>query len=170
MANNKSNSSSVMKKIIIISAIDNNRGIGNGNKLLYRISNDLIRFRSLTRFHTVIMGRKTFDSIGKPLPERTNIVITRNPSLKIDGCIMASSLQDALSQADGLVFIIGGESIYKEALSLADELMLTEINGVKEADAFFPEFKDSFILYSTEQFFDKDNQVYYKFNNYRRKQ
>lgn len=83
---------------------------------------------------------------------------------------MASSLQDALSQADGLVFIIGGESIYKEALSLADELMLTEINGVKEADAFFPEFKDSFILYSTEQFFDKDNQVYYKFNNYRRKQ
>ena len=159
-----------MKKIIIISAIDNNRGIGNGNKLLYRISNDLIRFRSLTRFHTVIMGRKTFDSIGKPLPERTNIVITRNPSLKIDGCIMASSLQDALSQADGLVFIIGGESIYKEALSLADELMLTEINGVKEADAFFPEFKDSFILYSTEQFFDKDNQVYYKFNNYRRKQ
>lgn len=159
-----------MKKIIIISAIDNNRGIGNGNKLLYRISNDLIRFRSLTRFHTVIMGRKTFDSIGKPLPERTNIVITRNPSLKIDGCIMASSLQDALSQADGLVFIIGGESIYKEALPLADELMLTEIDGVKEADAFFPEFKDSFDLYATEQFFDKDNQVYYKFNNYRRKQ
>lgn len=159
-----------MKKIIIISAIDNNRGIGNGNKLLYRISNDLIRFRSLTRFHTVIMGRKTFDSIGKPLPERTNIVITHNTCLKIDGCIMASSLQDALSQSDGLVFIIGGESIYKEALPLADELMLTEINGVKEADAFFPEFKDSFTLYSTEQFFDKDNQVYYKFNNYRRKQ
>ena len=131
-----------MKKIIIISAIDNNRGIGNGNKLLYHITNDLIRFRNLTRFHTVIMGRKTFDSIGKPLTERTNIVITRNPSLEIDGCIMASSLQDALSKADGLVFIIGGESIYKEALPLADELMLTEINGVKEADAFFPEFED----------------------------
>ena len=159
-----------MKKIIIISAIDNNRGIGNGNKLLYHITNDLIRFRNLTRFHTVIMGRKTFDSIGKPLTERTNIVITRNPSLEIDGCIMASSLQDALSKADGLVFIIGGESIYKEALPLADELMLTEINGVKEADAFFPEFEDSFDLYATEQFFDKANQVYYKFNNYRRKQ
>ncbi len=127
--------------ISIIAAIAKNRAIGNDNKLLYWLPNDLKRFKALTTGHTIIMGRKTFDSLPKgALPNRRNVVVSR--SLKtIAGCDVYQSLDNALQNcsADEDIYIIGGASVYKQALPLADRLCLTEVDDTPEkADAFFP--------------------------------
>jgi dihydrofolate reductase len=108
--------------------------------LLVHLPGDLPRFKKLTLGHTVIMGRKTWDSIGRPLPQRRNIVITRNPLWRADGAEAAASLSDALASVanEPKVFVIGGAQIYALALPLADELALTEIDADFDADAFFP--------------------------------
>lgn len=128
-------------KISIIAAVARNRAIGQGNKLIYWLPDDLKRFKSLTTGHTIIMGRKTFGSLPKgALPNRRNIVLTRKGGT-FAGCEAYSSLQEALHHcaADEEVFIIGGASVYAEALPLADRLCLTEVDNVPdEADAFFP--------------------------------
>lgn len=127
----------------IIAAIASNRAIGNDNKLLYWLPNDLKRFKALTTGHTIIMGRKTFDSLPKgALPNRRNIVLSRSVSA-IDGCDVYGSLEEALQHctADEDIYIIGGASVYEQALPLADRLCLTEVHDTPaEADAFFPEF------------------------------
>lgn len=127
----------------IIAAIASNRAIGNDNKLLYWLPNDLKRFKALTTGHTIIMGRKTFDSLPKgALPNRRNIVLSRSVST-IDGCDVYGSLEEALQHctADEDIYIIGGASVYEQALPLADRLCLTEVHDTPaEADAFFPEF------------------------------
>ena len=118
-----------------------NRVIGKGGALPWRLPADLKRFRSLTMGHPIIMGRKTFDSIGRALPGRRNIVITRNAQLAIKGVETATSLQSALDMvADAeLVFVIGGQQIYQAALPQADRIELTSIDKDFEGDVLFPE-------------------------------
>ena len=129
-------------RISIIVAMAQNRTIGINNTLPWRCPADLKHFKALTMGHHMIMGRKTFDSIGKPLPGRTTVVVTRNKSLQIEGCIMAHSLQQAIAACAGdeEIFIVGGAELYAQALPLADTLYLTEIQQDVSGDAHFPEF------------------------------
>ncbi len=131
----------------IIAALGSNRAIGRDNGLLWHLPGDLPRFKRLTTGHPVIMGRKTFESIGTPLPNRLNIVVTRNPLLHIDGVTVCHSLDDAIACAtagippDGEVFVIGGGDIYAQALGRADKLYLTEVDDAPvDADTFFPDY------------------------------
>jgi dihydrofolate reductase len=134
--------------VSLIAAIGGeNRVIGNEGKLPWRIKEDMEHFKETTMGHVVIMGRKTFESIGKPLPKRINIVITRSIDFTHEGVIVAYSFEDALDKAYARaknkkeLFVIGGAEIYKEALPYADKLYLTLINGDFEGDVFFPEIK-----------------------------
>lgn len=134
--------------IHIIAAIDQHRGIGYGGDMLYHIREDLRRFKSLTMGHTLVMGRKTFDSLpGGALPGRRNIVITRNEAWTAQGAERASSLAEALAMAAGdEIYIIGGGQVYAEALPLADVLDLTLIHSAApEVDTFFPPYEDMFV-------------------------
>lgn len=132
------------RMIALIAAISNNRAIGNKNQLLWRIPDDMVYFKKVTMNHPVIMGRKTFESIGRPLPKRTNIIVTRNKDFKPENCIVCSSVQEAIAIAreqDETVFVIGGAQIYEDSLPYADKLYLTYIDAEpKEADAFFPDY------------------------------
>ena len=129
----------------IIVALASNRAIGINNTLPWRIPADLQHFKKLTMGHHMIMGRKTFESIGKPLPGRTTVVVSRDRNLKIDGCIVAHSLPEAIAScaSDPQIFIVGGADIYAQALGLADTLYLTEIQQEIAGDAWFPEFDRS---------------------------
>lgn len=137
----------------MIAAIQkSDRGLGKGNDLLWRIPEDLKRFKELTTGHPIIMGRKTYESIGRPLPHRTNIIITRNVDYAAPGCVVVTSLDDALvkareaeaknNNAEKKIFIIGGGEIYNQAIPHTDILHLTLVDGNKEADAFFPDYSD----------------------------
>lgn len=131
-------------KISLIAAIaSENRALGKDNDLIYKIPEDLKRFKKLTEDHAVIMGRKTYESIGHPLSNRLNIIITHNP-FKAKGVFFASSLEEALKIASQgkEIFIIGGGQIYKEAIGLADKLYLTVVEGNPKADTFFPDYSD----------------------------
>jgi len=127
--------------VSIIVAVAKKNVIGKDNQLIWHISDDLKRFKALTTGHHVIMGRKTYESIGKPLPNRVNIVITRNPKYRAEGCIVVSSLEDALKSCenDQEVFVIGGGELYRLALPLASKLYLTLVLKDFEGDTFFPE-------------------------------
>jgi dihydrofolate reductase len=133
--------------ISLLVAMDEKRGIGKDGKLPWRLSSDLKRFRELTMGHHIIVGRKTFESIGKPLPGRRTIVVTRNPSFKVEGCLIAGSVQDALDLAEARgeneAFVIGGADIYAQALDVADRIYLTEVHAEVDADTFFPEINAS---------------------------
>ena len=139
-------------KICAVVAIGKNRELGYEGKLLWHIPDDLKRFKQLTLGHPIIMGRKTFESIvgylGRPLPERTNIVVTRDAAWKHEGVIIASSLEEAIAKGRELdeqeVHIGGGAEIYKQALPLIDKLCLTIIDDTKEADTFFPPYDNQF--------------------------
>lgn len=127
--------------ISIIVAVAKNGVIGCHNRLIWYISEDLKRFKALTTGHPIIMGRKTFESIGRPLPGRTNIVVSRNAELKIDGVSVVGSIQEAidlLPQEEEL-FIIGGGQIYEQALPLASKIYLTLVDQTPDGDTFFPE-------------------------------
>ena len=130
-------------KISLIAGVARNRGIGRNNQLLWRLPEDLARFKALTMGHAVIMGRKTWDSLParfRPLPGRRNIVLSRSPALQLAGAEIFTSIEEALlaCKDDDRVFVIGGAQIYAEALPLADRLELTEIDADFEADVFFP--------------------------------
>lgn len=128
-----------MPRLSLIVAIDERGGIGRDNALPWRLPEDLAHFKRTTTGHPIIMGRKTFDSIGRPLPNRRNIVITRNPDWRHEGVEAAVSLDAALALAGaGELFVIGGASIYAEALPRADRLIVTEIGKRFECDTFFP--------------------------------
>ncbi|MDR1340041.1 MAG: dihydrofolate reductase [Prevotellaceae bacterium] len=132
--------------LAIIVAIDENNAIGKDNGLLWHITEDLKYFKSVTDGHPVIMGRKTFESIGRALPGRTNIVISRDPKFAAAGCTVAASLDDAVAaaaQIDEMQFVIGGASIYREAIRTADTIYLTLVHGKYEADTFFPEIPEA---------------------------
>lgn len=128
--------------ISVLVAVAENGVIGKDNQLLWKLSDDLKLFKKRTLGHVVIMGRKTFDSIGKPLPGRINLVISRNPKLSIEGATVISSFEEALHQAKALtdkeeIFIIGGQKIYELAAPFATRLYLTRVNAAPEGDAFF---------------------------------
>ena len=129
-------------KLSLIAAIDRHRAIGYQNKLLFWLPNDLKRFKALTTGHTILMGRKTFESLPKgALPHRRNVVLSSSQSLTLPGAEVFHSLQDALDAChpDELVYVIGGASLYQQALPLADALYLTEIDAeASQADAWFP--------------------------------
>lgn len=131
--------------VSIIAAVAANRAIGRGNKLIYWLPNDLKRFKALTTGHTIIMGRRTFESLPKgALPNRRNVVLSRSQS-HFDGCDRYPSLAEAIASCaeDEDIFVIGGASVYSEALPLADRLCLTEVdNCPNDADVFFPEYKN----------------------------
>ena len=128
--------------VSIIAAVDRRMGIGFQNKLLFWLPNDLKRFKALTTGHTIVMGHKTFESLPKgALPNRRNVVLSSNPAAGCPGAEVFTSLEAALESCrkDEHVYIIGGESIYRQAISMADELCLTEIDSeAPQADAFFP--------------------------------
>ncbi|MCF8324282.1 MAG: dihydrofolate reductase [Leadbetterella sp.] len=128
--------------ISIIVAVAENSVIGKDNQLLWRLSEDLKLFKKRTTDHAIIMGRKTFDSIGKPLPNRLNIVISRSKDLEIEGCVVVNSLEKAIELGSqqshkNEIFIIGGEKIYTLSEKLATKLYLTKVNAKLEGDAFF---------------------------------
>ena len=129
--------------ISIIVAVAQGGVIGGGGDLLWHISEDLRRFKQITSEHTVIMGRKTYDSIGRPLPRRRNIVITRSEEWSAEGCERASSLEQAVGMCEGEqeIFVIGGGEIYRQAMPLADRLYLTRVEKVYAGDTYFPEIR-----------------------------
>jgi dihydrofolate reductase len=124
----------------VVAAAANN-AIGKDNQLLWNLPTDLKHFKQITSGHTIIMGRKTFDSMGKPLPNRRNIVITRNRDLKIEGAAVTQSLDEALDMCnnEAEVFVIGGAEIYKAALDRTDKIYLTRVHKFFEGDAYFPD-------------------------------
>lgn len=129
--------------VTIIAAIAENNALGKDNDLIWYLPADLKRFKKVTTGNFILMGRKTFESIGKPLPNRTTIIITRNKNYKQKGCLVANSLEEAIELAKDQekVFIIGGAQIYKEAIEkdLVDRLDITKVHQDFEADVFFPE-------------------------------
>lgn len=131
--------------VSIIVAIAENGIIGDQNRLLWHIREDMVRFRTITSGHPVIMGRKTYDSIGRPLPKRTNVVITRDTTLQIEGCHMAHSLQEAIEmfEPEQEIFIIGGSQIYAQAMEIADRIYLTVVHRAYEGDSAFPQIDPS---------------------------
>lgn len=154
-------------KVSMIAAIaSGNRALGKDNKLIYHIHEDLQRFKKLTSGHVVIMGRKTFESIGKALPNRINIVITRDNEYFAEGVEIVHSLDEALrlpsvAQGDNEIFVIGGGQIYQEAISKADKLYLTIVEGSPDADTFFPIFSDfKKVVFEEEH---ESNGLKYKF-------
>ena len=130
--------------IAIIVAMDETRGIGVEGRLPWYLPADLKRFKSLTMGHHLIMGRKTFASIGRPLPGRTTIIVTRDQSFQPEGCLVAHSLETALEFArldlEDDVFVIGGAEIFVQAIELADRIYLTQVHSSLPADVYFPEF------------------------------
>jgi dihydrofolate reductase len=132
-------------RISVIAALARNRVIGIENRLPWRLPEDLAHFKALTLGHPILMGRKTFESLGRPLPGRTNIVITRNPDYRPEGCQVAASIPAAIAlckDADE-VFFIGGAELYAQAIPLADRLYLTEVDIEAEGDAWFPNYERS---------------------------
>lgn len=133
-----------MAKISLIAAISKNRVLGKGNDLIYKIPDDQKRFREITTGHVIIMGRKTFESIGRPLPNRTNIIITHNQNFSAPGCIVVKSLDEALNEAKKVetdeIFIVGGGQIFAEALPFANKLFLTIVDEDAEGDVYFPDY------------------------------
>lgn len=150
-----------MTTISMIAAIDNNRGIGKDNKLLWHIPEDLKRFKKLTSGHPIIMGYNTYLSIGKSLPNRVNIILSRKKFLTINEVIVKSSIEDAIETACQIdkneIFIIGGGQVYKQAIKYSAKLYLTLVNDICEADTYFPDYSD-FTIISREDI--KSNKLY----------
>jgi dihydrofolate reductase len=129
-----------MGELTIVVAIDAQRGIGVNNTLPWRLPEDLAHFKRVTSGHPIIMGRKTFDSIGRPLPNRRNIVVTRNPGWRQEGVDAVTSLEAAIALVgEAPAFIIGGAQIFAESMALADRMIVTEIDHTFECDTFFPQ-------------------------------
>jgi dihydrofolate reductase len=126
--------------ILLVVAVAENGVIGKDNALLWRLPDDLKQFKAVTMGKPVIMGRKTYDSIGKPLPGRTNIVISRQPGLRIEGCTVVDSLDAAFDTAGAVsdIAVIGGADIYRQALPRADVIYLTEVHATFDGDVTFP--------------------------------
>lgn len=160
-------------RISIVAAMGQNRVIGTRGKLPWSLPDDLSYFKRLTLGHPVVMGRETYQSIGHPLKERMNIVLSRNPKLEIAGCLVAGSLEKALLlvQKDLEVFVIGGESVFCQALPLAQRLYITEVEASPDGDTFFPKFDASDFEVKEKVFHPSDLRHEYSFNfvTYQRK-
>ena len=161
--------------ITIIAAIAKNNALGLNNNLIWHLPADLQRFKKRTTGHHILMGRNTFESIGKVLPNRTTVIITRNKTYTKEGCLIANSVEQALEMAkeDNQVFIIGGAQVYKYSLehNLADVLDITLVHEEFEADAFFPEIDENIWQVERKEDFvaDEKNKFDYSFIRYRKK-
>lgn len=151
--------------IILIAAIANNNELGKNNEIIWHLPDDFKRFKQLTTGHHIIMGRKTFESFPKPLPNRTHIVISRQKNYAPDGCIVVGNLKDAIEKCpqDQDVFIIGGAQIYELALPICDKLELTKIDGSFDADAFFPAINKEEWQLENEEFHAQDDKHAFEF-------
>ncbi len=160
--------------ITIIAAIADNNALGKDNQLIWHLPADLKRFKQVTLNHHIIMGRKTFESLGKPLPNRTSIIITRNKNYKVAGCILVNSLEEALKAAekDENPYILGGAEIYKQAIEIADKLDITFVHHNFEADAFFPKIDTTIWKETSRQDFKADdkNKYDYSFVSFEKKE
>jgi dihydrofolate reductase len=146
-----------------------NRVIGNNNELIWKLSSDLKRFKELTTDNSIVMGRKTYESIGKPLPNRRNIIVTRNLDYKVEGCEVVSSLEEALLLTNNNCFIIGGGEIYKQSIDIADKIYLTLVHKELEGDTTFPELNKDWAKISRKDFnSDEKNEYDYSFIEYNR--
>ena len=132
-------------RLSIVVAMDSNRLIGKDNGLPWHLPADLAFFKKLTTGNTILMGRKTFDSIGRPLPNRRNIVITRNADIEITDCEVVNSIEKALSlvQSETEVMVIGGAKLYQQILPIADRLYITQVEGEFDGDTYFPHYDEN---------------------------
>ena len=153
--------------VSLIVAADEKNGIGLDNKLLCYLPADLKYFKQVTSGHCIVMGRNTYESIGRPLPNRTNIVVTRNKSLSIDGCVVVNSLQDAVDYArkhnETELMITGGGTIYADAVNWCDKIYLTRIHHKFNADTFFPEVSTLGFQLATSQTYEADEKHAYDY-------
>lgn len=145
----------------LVVAVGQNNEIGYQNQLLWHLPKDLKHFKELTTGHPIIMGRKTYESIGKPLPNRTNIVVSRQNDWFQEGILIVGTIKEAVKFAkkiDEEVYIIGGGSIYEQTLELADKIELTLVEGSFEADTFFPKLDEKIWVKTNEIFSEKDEK------------
>jgi dihydrofolate reductase len=153
--------------VSILVAMDERRGIGRDNHLPWRLSSDLRRFRELTMGHHIIVGRKTFESIGKPLAGRVTIVVTRNEDFRPEGCLVARSVGEAIETArergESEVFICGGAAIYRDSLRVSDRIYLTLVHAQVGADTFFPDFDGREWLETESESHERDEKNQYPF-------
>jgi dihydrofolate reductase len=154
--------------ISLIAAIGKNNEIGKGADLIFKMPADMKHFRDITSGHTVLMGRKTFESIGRALPNRRNIIVTRDQNLKIEGAEVVHSLGEALRQVEGdnehEIFIIGGGEIYKETINKADKLYITKVDAeAKDADVFFPKIDKDIWRETKREEYNKDEKNIYDY-------
>ena len=161
-----------MTGLSLIAALDRNRAIGFDNRLPWSLPNDLKRFKSLTMGHAILMGRKTAESIGRALPGRDNLVLTRSGRTPFSGMTAMASLDEAIARASGRLFVIGGGEIYALALPHADTLHLTHVDiALPEADAWFPDYADAHWEETARQLHAADarHACRYSFVDYRRR-
>lgn len=155
--------------INIIVATSKNRVIGNNNSLIWKLPADLKRFKQITTDNTIVMGRKTYESIGKPLPNRRNIIITRDTNYLVDNCEVVNSLEEALMLCNNECFIIGGGEIYKQSIDIADKIYLTLVQEDFEGDTYFPEIGKEWTKVFREDYEgDEKNEHKYSFIDYER--
>ncbi|WP_010133944.1 dihydrofolate reductase [Ochrovirga pacifica] len=157
----------------IIAAVGNNNELGKDNDLIWHLPADLKRFKKITSGHHIIMGRNTYESIGKPLPNRTSIIVTRNPNYTAKGCLVTNSLEKAiaLAQKDSNTFVIGGAEIYKQAIHLVDELDICEVHSTFDADTYFPDIDPAVWQEISRKKFaaDEQNKYDYSFVRYQKR-
>lgn len=151
--------------ITVIAAVAENNALGKENQLLWHLPDDFKRFKAITSGHYIIMGRKTFESFPKPLPNRTHVIISRQPNYQPEGCIVVNSLEKAIEACPKTeeVFIIGGGEIYRQSIELADKLDLTKVHASFEGDTYFPEINLTQWKLVFEEFHPKDDRHDYAF-------
>jgi dihydrofolate reductase len=159
--------------ITVIAAVAENNALGKENQLLWHLPDDFKRFKTLTSGHFIIMGRKTFESFPKPLPNRTHVIISRQANYQPEGCIVVNSLEQAIEACPKTeeVFIIGGGEIYRQSIAVADKLDLTKVHATFEADTHFPEIDLSQWQLVFEEYHPKDERhdFAFTFQTYSRK-
>ena len=164
-------------EVVHVVAMDNQRCIGKDNDLPWHISADLKHFKEITQGGVIILGRKNFDSIGRPLPKRVNWVITRNHNWNFDGVKVAHSIEEALeksipdvqaSEKPNTIFIIGGGEIFKQTINIVDRLELTHVDLNVEGDIFYPKIPNDFVKIASEQHIDDKTGIAFEFATYRK--
>jgi dihydrofolate reductase len=146
--------------VIMIAAVSENNALGKNNDLLWHLPNDFKRFKEITSGHHIIMGRKTFESFPKPLPNRTHVIISRQNDFEHEGCIVVQNIEKALSVCpiNENLYIIGGGEIYQQSISFADQLDITRVHHSFDADVYFPEIDPEIWELTSETFHQKDER------------
>ena len=146
--------------VIMIAAVAENNALGKNNDLLWHLPNDFKRFKEITSGHHIIMGRKTFESFPKPLPNRTHVIITRQNDFEYEGCVVVQNIEKALSVCpiNENLYIIGGGEIYQQSISFADQLDITRVHHSFDADVYFPEIDPEIWELTSETYHSKDER------------